>query len=615
MKTILQLLACYLALWGQSLQAQNKTELNQGWKCSPVSAIKENGTDISVPSYSLEKWMPATVPGTVLTTLLNNKKVPDPFYGMNNKNIPDIYQTGREHYTYWFAKDFNENSPATGQQIWLHFRGVNYGCDIYLNGHKLNSQTHYGMFLRQTYNITTFLRKDGHNRLAVLVWPPDPVGNPNGGQGGDGTIARNNTHQYVAGWDWIQPIRDRNTGIWDKVTLQKTLAVKIKDPHVITLVHGIRNPIGPQDPVLIKVSATLENPTSSTVDGILQYTLADQKISKKVRLSPHSNLWINFDDLTLKSPKLWWPNGYGPQNLYPLQLKFLINGTIVSDAENVTVGIREIQATTNPETHSKQIAVNGQKIFIKGGNWIISDAMLRLSDERYDAEVRFHRDMNLNLIRVWGGALIERPEFYAACDKYGLLVFQDFGFSGDCNGRWTDPKKLEDQWTRRAYPGDHALFLESASDQIKMIRNHPSLAIWCGGNEIAPPADILHALKDSILPKLDGTRWFVNYSNADDMSLNTIGDNGDGPYGVQQINTFWGHRTWPFNSEIGSVGVGDYESLTRFMPKENLIAPEFSPETGHKVDSVWQYHRYIGYDASIAPYGNVKDIKDFCMKA
>ena len=214
--------------------------------------------------------------------------------------------------------------------------------------------------------------------------------------------------------------------------------------------------------------------------------------------------------------------------------------------------------------------VNGQKIFIKGGNWIISDAMLRFTPERYDAEIRYHRDMNLNLIRIWGGALVERPEFYEACDRYGMLVFQDFWMSGDCNGRWLDPMKKEDQWTRRNYPDNHSLFLECAADMVKMVRNHPSLAIWCGGNEIAPPDDILTVLRDSIIAKLDGTRIFFDFSNTEKMSLNTIGGNGDGPYSIQPLSVFWNHKTWPFNSEVGSVGVGDYESLKRFMPEKNM---------------------------------------------
>ena len=98
------------------------------------------------------------------------------------------------------------------------------------------------MFLRQEYNISSLLSKDGKNRLAVIVYPPDPVGNPNGGQGGDGEIARNVTHQYVAGWDWIQPIRDRNTGIWDQVTIKRTKWIQLKNPRIITRVPGIRYP-------------------------------------------------------------------------------------------------------------------------------------------------------------------------------------------------------------------------------------------------------------------------------------------------------------------------------------------------------------------------------------
>ena len=255
--------------------------------------------------------------------------------------------------------------------------------------------------------------------------------------------------------------------------------------------------------------------------------------------------------------------------------------------------------------------VNGQKIFIKGGNWIISDAMLRFTDARYDAEIRYHKDMNLNLIRIWGGAILERPEFYNACDKYGLLVFQDFWFSGDCNGRWVDPLKKEDQWTRRNYPDNHPLVLDAIEDQVKLIRNHASLAFWCGGNEITPPEDILNPIKKDILPRLDGTRLFFDFSNSDEMSFNDLGGNGDGPYGIQDPNSFWSTKTFPYNSEVGSVGVGDYESLERFIPAKNMIAPQFK----EKPDSVWDYHKYIAYEQYIDPYGKAKNAKDFAMKA
>ncbi|MBE7174808.1 MAG: glycosyl hydrolase [Mucilaginibacter polytrichastri] len=601
-----------LFLLSEPAFSQQIIEFNSGWRCAPKNQVKTAPEKLAQPDFSLQNWKPAVVPGTVLTTMLENKEIPDPFYGMNNEKIKDIYETGRDHYTYWFVKDFELNISAS-DEYYLNLRGVNYSCDVYLNGKKLNPKTHYGMFLRQQYRVSDQLKK-GKNRLAVIVYPPDPVGNPNGGQGGDGTIARNVSHQYVAGWDWIQPMRDRNTGIWDKVTLERTGAVNVLNPKVVTRVPGIRHVDGRQAPAFISVSCELDNAKRSSVSGTLFFDMAGKSWSKKVTLKPASHTEIFLGENSIENPKLWWPNTYGPQYLYPANIRFVTADGTTSDQEKLNVGIREIQTSWNARTRSREIAVNGQKVFIKGGNWIVSDAMLRFTDARYDAEVRFHRDMNLNLIRVWGGALTERPEFFDACDKYGLLVMQDFWGSGDCNGRWFDPMKKDDQWTRRAYPDDHQLFLTSARDMVKMIRNHPSLAMWCGGNEITLPQDILKPLRDTILVQLDGTRWFIDYSNSDEMSYNDLGGNGDGPYGIQPVSKFWEFRTWPFNSEIGSVGVGDMESLERFMPKENLVLPEVKSmeKTG---DDLWNYHKYISYEKSLEPYGKPKDLKDFTEKA
>ncbi|MCB0748994.1 MAG: glycosyl hydrolase, partial [Ignavibacteriae bacterium] len=603
----------YPKINGQKINALgSQYELNSGWFCKNIIEVRTTGEELSKTTHKLIGWLPAAVPGTVLTTLLNNNLIPDPFYGMNNRKIPDIYDTGRNHYTYWFVNEFIEKAPENKEQVWLNFRGVNYSCDIYLNGKKVNDKKHFGMFLRQTYNITSLLSDNGKNRLAVIVYPPDPVGNPNGGQGGDGTIAKSITNQYVAGWDWIQPIRDRNTGIWDKVTIEKTNVVRIKDPHVITIVPGKRYPGNSQTPAIIRASTTIENPSNHSISGTLQLKIENKIIKKEVLLEPFSNDKIQFADFTLEDPKLWWPNGYGDQPLYNLKFRFIESDNQLWDENEITTGIREIQTKWNERTRSREVSINGQKIFIKGGNWIISDAMLRFSPERYDAEVKFHRDMNLNLIRIWGGAITERPEFYNACDKYGILVLQDFWMSGDCNGKWLDPMKKDDQWTRRNYPDDHKLFLRSVEDQVKMIRNHPSLAFYCGGNEIPPPKEILNIMVDSLLPAIDSTRFFFEFSNADSMSHNSIGGNGDGAYHIQPISKFWTERSFPFNSEIGSVGIGDYQSLERFIPQEDLVLPSFSKTS---IDSVWRYHRPSWYSNFIDAYGKPKDLNDFANKA
>ncbi len=425
-------------------------------------------------------------------------------------------------------------------------------------------------------------------------------------------IGRNVSSQYVAGWDWIQSIPDRNTGIWDNVTIETTNTISVNNPYVVTLVPGKRLPGQPQAPAILRVSAEVENPTGETVRGALQYALDGATVRKEVQLGPFSTAHVQLPDHTVRNPRLWWPNGFGPQDLTTVLIQFEgIDGTLM-DERAVTTGIRDIQTRWNPQTRSREVLVNGQHVFVKGGNWIVSDAMLRLSPERYDAEIRFHRDMNLNLIRIWGGGITERPEFYEACDRYGLLVMQDFWMSGDCNGKWLDPKKSEDQWTRRRYPDDHALFLRSVADQVKMIRNHPSLAFYCGGNEIPPPEDILVAMQDSLLPALDSSRYFFTYSNADSMSYNFIGGNGDGPYGLRLNRYFWEYRSFPFNSEIGSVGMGDLESLERFIPPENMVMPD---EGSRKIDSVWRFHKYPWYGKSIEAYGKPGDVKDFADRA
>ena len=207
----------------------------------------------------MEGWMEAVVPGTILTTLLHNKQIPDPFFGMNNNLIPDVYDTGRDYYTYWFYNEFQTPEIKDGQEVWLNFRGINYFADIFLNGKRVNLNTHQGMYLREKYLITPFLNKGKPNRLAVWVAPPDPVGNAYAGQGGDGTIGRNVTMQFTAGWDWICPIRDRNTGIWDKVNIEVTGSVDIRNPFVEIRVPGIRVPGKKQEPAYIKPSVELKN--------------------------------------------------------------------------------------------------------------------------------------------------------------------------------------------------------------------------------------------------------------------------------------------------------------------------------------------------------------------
>lgn len=606
----LQVILFFLLIaFGSQITAQESVlKLHSGWKAKKASEVLVDGTVITSKDFQFYGWMDAVVPGTVLATLLHNQKIPDPFFGMNNEQIPDIHQSGAANYTYWFYNPFTIPELKAGEHVWLKFRGINYSAEMFVNGKKINPDTHEGMFLREKYLITPYLEK-GINRLAVLVHPPDPVGTPNG-QGGDGVIARSVTMQFTAGWDWICPIPDRNTGIWDEVSLEITGPVDVLDPHVVTKVSGKRIPSGKQAPATVAVSADLQNSTEETQRGRLVSRCGNDEVSEPVEIPAGKKITVTLPEFKIENPQLWWPNGVGEHPLYNMEFSFVLSSGKVSDQEKVSFGIRETGTRFDEKLKARIFSVNGQDVFIKGGNWIASDALLRLSPERYEAEVKMHAELNMNMIRVWGGSMTERPEFYDACDKYGILVWQDLWISGDCNGRWFDPVKKETQERRRAYPDKHSLFVNSVIDQVKMLRNHPSLYLWCGGNEFPPPADIDKTLKNDIFPEYDGTRYYLNESTSTDLAMNELGGNGDGPYGIQNPAHFFTAPSFPFNPELGSVGVPNVETMRKIMEEEDLVPP-----VDDKANPVWRYHKYLGYGNFINQYGKVTGIDDFCKKA
>lgn len=589
-----------------------KTLIHSDWYARKANEVKMDGNRLSAEPLDKTGWLPARVPGTVLTTLLENHMYPAPEFGLNNNLIPDIHEVGNDFYTYWFTHQFTINNLPEGRNVWLNFRGINYKAEIFLNGKRINRNTHEGMFLRKTFNITPYLRTDAPNVLAVLVYPPTHAGNPNGGQGGDGQIARNNTMQYTPGWDWIQPVRDRNTGIWDEVSITTTGPVCLSSPYVVTKVPGVRDPeTKTQREAFVNTSVELENTGSTSLKGLLVCETNGTRLTQPVTLSPFEKKTVSLNPLAVKNPRLWWPNGIGEQPLYDMNLSFEI-GNQVSDRERLRYGIREITSDKCPDNGGRRFFVNGQKIYVTGGNYINSDWLLRLSPERYRDEVRFHAEMNLRMIRVWGGALVERPEFYNACDEFGILVFQDLWGSGDCNGAWEDPTKMDSRERRWEYPDNHDLFIASVEDQVKMIRNHPSLCFWCGANEWPLAKDIDQCLRKEVFPQLDPERLFVSFSTDTLFTRNYLGDNGDGPYGIQEPEWFFSFRSHPFNPEAGSVGSPEVESMREMMTEQDLAG---FPRKGFTRNYTWRYHKDLGYGDHLERYGEVKDIETYCKYA
>ncbi len=585
--------------------------LHSNWFARRADQTSQDGTQLTAHPLNTDNWLPATVPGTVLTTLLQNHKYPDPNIGLNNKLIPDIADSGASFYTYWFYTSFKSPGQETGNHTWLHFNGINYSAQIFLNGKRINTDTHRGMFLRECYDVTPSLKKDSLNQLAVLVYPPEPVGVANGGQAGDGTIGKSVTNQYVAGWDWMAPVHDRNTGIWDDVFLTTTGPVLIRAPFVRSVVPGTRKPGNDQPPAYLKTSATLFNADSIPHSGELRVSVNGNLIDTSYTLNPGEQKIVALPRMKIDHPKLWWPNGLGKHPLYTVQFVASVSGSEVSDKAIVSTGIREITSDMDHHLRGRIFKVNGQPVFIRGGNWITSDWMLRLSRERYNAEIRYMAGMHLNMLRVWGGGITERPDFYNACDRNGILVMQDLWITGDADGAWHDPKKKDSRARRRFYPDDHGLFLASAADQVKMLRNHPSLCFWDGGNEQAPPADILRTLQNRIMPNLDPDRLFVSHSTSLELYFHPDSLVGDGPYGIQPLNRFFTHRSFPFNPEVGSVGLPEAGTLHKIFPNNDSI-----PDGKGFVPTEWQYHKYIPYvDRNgkdyIRQYGFVDNMNTF----
>ncbi|XP_008450651.2 mannosylglycoprotein endo-beta-mannosidase isoform X1 [Cucumis melo] len=630
----------------------NKVKLNSGWLAARSTEVELTGTQLTTthpPSITPSSpWMEAAVPGTVLGTLVKNKVVPDPFYGLANETIIDIADSGREYYTFWFFTTF-QCKLSESQHLDLNFRAINYSAEVYINGHK--KVLPKGMFRRHSLDVSEVLHPDGTNLLAVLVHPPDHPGRipDKGGQGGDHEIGKDVAAQYVEGWDWMTPIRDRNTGIWDEVSISRTGPVKIIDPHLVSTFFD--------DYKRVYLHATIEiqNRSSWVADCSvkIQVTtelegnicLVEHLQAQKVSVPAGSTIQYTYPQLYFYKPNLWWPNGMGKQYLYNVVISIDVDGFGESDSWSHDFGFRKIESHIDPTTGGRLFKVNGQPIFIRGGNWILSDGLLRLSEKRYHTDIKFHADMNFNMIRCWGGGLAERPEFYHYCDIYGLLVWQEFWITGDVDGRG-DPKSNPDG------PLDHDLFLLCARDTVKLLRNHPSLALWVGGNEQVPPLDINAALQDdlklhphfqvssknnqwmsvsSLTPEdpseyLDGTRIYVQGSMWDGFA-DGKGNFTDGPYEIQYPENFFkdDFYKYGFNPEVGSVGMPVAATIRATMPPEGWQIPLVNKLPSGYVEEVpnpiWDYHKYIPYSkpghvqSQIELYGSPKDLDDFCLKA
>ncbi|MEZ2443489.1 sugar-binding domain-containing protein [Chitinophaga sp. RCC_12] len=556
-----------------------------GWLLQDASKVPQPGATVAQPGFPANGWYPAVVPGTVLTTLVHNNVYPEPLYGENNR--PDRIPDSLCRTKWWYRAEITIPSSYKNKNCWLHFNGINYTAQVWVNG-KYTGEIR-GAFARGIFDITAAVKPGVTAAIAVLVSPQPNPGVPHEhtiaeGMGRNGGITAMDGPTFLCsmGWDWIPAIRDRNTGIWQSVYLDATGPVVVKDPLVTTDL-----PLPALNTADVKIAATVENITDQPQEGILKGAFDNVVFSKPVALPPHSSQRITFDPATLlqlkiKQPKLWWPNGYGPQNLYALQLQFNIGGEI-SDEQQLDFGIREISYTT-PASEDLTISVNGVKVFCKGGNWGMDEAMKRIPKERLETQIRMHQQAHYNIIRNWVGQSTSE-DLYALCDKYGLMVWDEFFQPNPSDG---------------PDPADVNLYLANVREKMLRFRNHSSIILWCARNEGNPPKAIDDSLR-SLMAELEPLRLYQP------SSTSGRGVHSGGPYYTRKPAEYYVF-TESFKTEIGSFSIPTMESVQGMMPQQDW---EVINDDWAEHDLATKYYRNM-----IAKrFGEVANLADFVRKS
>ncbi len=439
-------------------------ELNKNWEFRQINT---------------DTWLPAVVPGSVHSDLLKNQIIEDPFYRLNEKQLQWIDKTDWEYKTVFAADDEVLNRERNE----LVFEGLDTYAQVFLNGELVLQADN--MFRAWVADVSGKLKK-GENELAILFESPTRKGlealqafgfqlaadndqSEAGEMGGDRVSPYVRKAPYHFGWDWGP--RLVTSGIWRPARLKAWSTGRINSIHLVT--ENINEQVAELS-AEIEIEALEPGDYSVKVltspdDNSQRISVPPQRIS--VELTKGANK-INIP-VTIENPELWQPNGYGNQAMYHFRFE-LFRGKQLIDSKTETSGFRHArlvrEADPDGTGESFYFEINGKPVFAKGANYIPNDVFLdRVSPEKYEYIVKSAANANMNMLRVWGGGIYENDLFYDLCDRYGIMVWQDFMFA--C----------------AMYPGNDE-FLESvrqeATDNVRRLRNHPCIVLWCGNNEI-----------------------------------------------------------------------------------------------------------------------------------
>lgn len=557
------------------------------WKVQRASEVKSDAATIAQSQFDDTGWLTATVPATVLMSYVNAGALPNPNYANNLFYISESYFNS----DFWYRKTFSVPEGWENRHIFLNLDGINWKADVYLNGQKIHRIE--GAFMRGRVEITRLLRQ-GENVLAIKIEKNahpatvkeknEETTDMNGGLLG----ADNPTFHATIGWDWISTIRGRDIGIWNDVYLTSEGSVSLADALLqTTLSDGELGKLATMTP-----SVVLTNNESDGVKGTLRGWIGGIKFEKEVYLSAgetreESFLPTEFASLSRQTMQLWWPNGYGEPYLYDAGFTFSVEGQ-PDQTLNYKAGVREVTCT-DPLTKF-QIYVNGVRMTPLGGNWGFSENNLCYRGREYDIAVKYHRDMNFNMIRNWVGQIGDE-EFYEACDRYGIMVWQDFWLANPADG---------------PDPYDESMFMRNAADYVSHIRNHPSIVMYCGRNEGYPPATIDSQIR-SLLAQAHPAMPYIS-SSADD------GVSGHGPYWAMPREEYFTRQSGLFHSERGMPNVMTWEGTRRTL----------RPSAWWPQNNEWGQHDFTQRGAQRGAsfteivergFGHAADAEQFCSLA
>ncbi len=514
-----------------------------GWRVERRSVVSGEGAAISRVGFADASWVVATVPGTVLTSFYNAGAIADPNFGENQLYVSDSYFCA----DFWYRTEFDAPAVADGEIAWLDFEGVNWKAQIFLNGELLGRID--GGFIRGRFDVSGKLLAGKKNALAVLIEKNATPGSTkqktfeNPSRNGGALGADNPTYHASIGWDWIPTIRGRNTGIWGDVSLRKTGAVTLDAPWVRA---DLALPDVSKAEVSVQVGVV--NHRAQAVEGTLRFKFGAIEVAQAVSVAGGATTEVTMDaskhaELRLKDPQLWWPAGYGEPYLYDVEVRFEAAGAVL-DRKQMKFGIRQMSSS---EAGGKlALFVNGRRFICRGGNWGFGESMLRYRAREYDAAVRYHREMNFTMIRNWVGQIGDEA-FYEACDRHGVMVWQDFWLANP----WDGP-----------VPDDDAMFLANARDLLLRIRNHASIGLYCGRNEGYPPKVLEDGLRAALAELHPGIQYIP--SSADDVV------SGHGPYHALPTVEYFRIADTKLHSEIGMPNIPTLESVKLMMPERAM---------------------------------------------